>query len=151
MYHAGSTWFPGGYIGVDVFFVLSGFLITRILVDELAQDGRIDFRRFYLRRIRRLFPALLCTIIVSYISGGAAILSFSNIFFWYQADYFDALATTKPLLHTWSLSVEEQFYVIWPFLLFALWRFLNKAGIIFVIILLSMMSLLCAEWLLERD
>lgn len=167
LFHAGGVWLPGGYVGVDVFFVLSGFLITRILVEELSEEGRIRFGRFYLRRIRRLFPALLCTVVVScfgaflllspelivgfFRSAGAALLSISNFFFWWQVDYFDVAGNTKPLLHTWSLSVEEQFYLIWPVTLFVLWRFCGRLGAWIGLFLLAVTSLIWSEWLLERD
>ncbi len=131
-YHAGFP-LPGGYVGVDVFFVISGFLITRLIVGEVADTGRFQFGNFYLRRARRLLPAILCTIgfasVGSFLllspaqleafgqSAVAAVFSLSNVHFWLQADYFDALAESKPLLHTWTLSVEEQFYLVWPLLL----------------------------------
>ncbi|MDC1198762.1 acyltransferase [bacterium] len=129
-YHFDVAFMSGGFIGVDVFFVISGFLITRLIAREIEETGRFIFSRFYLRRLKRLFPALLSTTIFSLIASVllfspenltsyaeslfAALFSVSNFYFWYEADYFDALANTKPLLHTWSLSVEEQFYLIWP-------------------------------------
>lgn len=138
LFHADVPGFDGGYLGVDVFFVISGFLITRIVLDDVSA-GSFSFRAFYLRRLRRLAPALLVTIGGTIIAGAAlmtpehmrglgasaAAASFylSNLFFWSEAGYFDASASIKPLLHTWSLAVEEQFYLVWPLLLAGLWRF----------------------------
>jgi len=132
-YHFEFKFIPGGFAGVDVFFVISGFLITRLLLRDVNKDT-FSFRRFYMRRIRRLAPALLATVVVTFIvasifltphhfqrfSGAtlASLLSFSNIYFWSESGYFDTASGLKPLLHTWSLSVEEQFYLVWPALLF---------------------------------
>ena len=130
LYHFSHRWFRGGYVGVDVFFVISGYLITRLILDEAYQTGRFDFRRFYVRRMRRLLPALFATLGISLAlaialfspeqfqrfgrSLVAATLSCSNILFWTESGYFDVDAHMKPLLHTWSLGVEEQFYLFWP-------------------------------------
>jgi len=130
LFHFDLAGFSGGYVGVDVFFVISGFLITRLILRELERNGRFSFSNFYLRRIRRLFPALFATLLLSLLvavvmlspdrlfrfsaSMLSAIFSVSNIFFWSESGYFDTDAITKPLLHTWSLGVEEQFYLIWP-------------------------------------
>lgn len=136
LFHLDFEFASGGFIGVDIFFVISGFLITGLIRNELINSGHFDFTNFYVRRIRRLFPALFVTIFLSTImsfllfspphlerTGGAiihALTSLSNFYFWTEADYFDSAAAVKPLLHTWSLSVEEQFYFIWPFLFVAL-------------------------------
>lgn len=131
-YHLGIPGFSGGYIGVDIFFVLSGYLITWLLVQEAEKTGSIDLFRFYSRRARRLLPAfgvvLFATIILGTIifapfeqhklanTSIATTLYMSNFFFIRGAtDYLGATADANPLLHTWSLSVEEQFYIVWPF------------------------------------
>lgn len=135
-YHAGLP-VAGGFVGVDVFFVISGYLITRILRDELAETGQISFAGFYARRARRILPALLAVVAVSVpaawftlpdaeaaaaVQSGVAALAFmANIHFALQpGGYFDPAMETNPLLHLWSLGVEEQFYIAWPLLLVAL-------------------------------
>lgn len=137
VYHAFPTWFNGGFVGVDVFFVISGFLISSILFTGLKQ-GTFSFTEFYSRRVRRIFPALIVVLGVCFAFGwfalladeymelgkhiaGAAVFA-SNFVLWRETGYFDAAAETKPLLHLWSLGIEEQFYVIWPFLLWAAWQ-----------------------------
>jgi len=133
-YHARIPGFPGGYIGVDVFYVVSGFLITGLIVRELRATGRVDLLTFYARRARRLLPAALVVIALTVIAsaivlpplrvpdvaadGAAAALYVSNIRFAAQAtDYLQAELDPSPLLHFWSLGVEEQFYLFWPALL----------------------------------
>jgi peptidoglycan/LPS O-acetylase OafA/YrhL len=136
-YHAGFAAIPGGFAGVDVFFVISGFLITGIIAEEL-EAGRFSLGRFYERRARRILPALfammLPTLAIAWLvmvpyqledlaqSVVATLLFVSNILFWLEADYFAVEASSKPLLHTWSLAVEEQFYVVMPLLLAMLYR-----------------------------
>ena len=132
-YHAFPGTVPGGFVGVDVFFVISGYLITSLLRDEIAANGRIGFGDFYVRRMRRLFPALALVLATCLVAGwwllvpsdyaalgrhAAASAGFvANIAFWLEADYFAPAADTLPLLHLWSLGVEEQFYLAWPLLL----------------------------------
>lgn len=137
-FHAGVPGFSGGFVGVDVFFVISGFLITSIIIKEI-HAGQFSIARFYERRIRRIFPALFpviaFTVAISAIlfdadtfkgfgkSITATTFFGSNILFWKESGYFDASSITKPMLHTWSLAVEEQFYIFFPILLIAITRF----------------------------
>lgn len=146
LYHYGVPGFGGGYVGVDVFFVISGFLITRLIVNEVQATGAFSFANFYIRRMRRLFPALLATLLLTFLAAAvlyspdqfqrfgktlaAAVFSFSNVQFWQEAGYFDASSHTKPLLHTWSLSVEEQFYLVWPAAILLAWRCLGARWLI---------------------
>ena len=132
IFHAFPSALPGGFVGVDIFFVISGYLITGILLRQLEVD-QFSLAHFYAQRIKRIFPALATVLIFClcvgwialtsgeykqlgrYTAGGAAFVN--NFLFWRDAGYFDAAATTKPLLHLWSLAIEEQFYLIWPLLL----------------------------------
>ena len=136
-FHAFPQVVRGGFVGVDVFFVISGYLISTIIYSNL-QNGSFSFKDFYLRRIRRIFPALFAVLASAFIFGwffltpreyetlnqqiaaGAGFIS--NFIFWRQSGYFDIAADKKPLLHLWSLAVEEQFYIFWPLLLWASWR-----------------------------
>jgi peptidoglycan/LPS O-acetylase OafA/YrhL len=137
-YHVNIPGVTGGFIGVDVFFVLSGFLITSLLVAEIRRSGALSLRSFYARRIRRLFPALVVVVMVSCLIGAVALLPVfgqqqdlgrsaiatalyvSNFHFWMNfPGYFDQSSELMPLLHTWSLSVEEQFYLAWPMIIIA--------------------------------
>ncbi|HEY5171403.1 MAG TPA: acyltransferase family protein [Acidimicrobiia bacterium] len=144
-FHAGLGWFRGGFIGVDVFFVLSGFLVTSILMRDLVGIGRVDRRRFYARRVRRILPAALVTLIVTAVVysvvatpaesldvlGGfrAACLYVANWFFIRQsADYFGGNINASPVVHFWSLAVEEQFYLLWPLALGALFVATRRVG-----------------------
>lgn len=140
-FHADIPGFTGGFVGVDVFFVISGYLITSIILDDISGKG-FSIARFYERRIRRIFPAFFPVIAFSFVLSGflfysksfklfgesvtAATLFYSNILFWRTAGYFDAASITKPLMHTWSLSVEEQFYIFFPLLLVAINRFFGS-------------------------
>jgi peptidoglycan/LPS O-acetylase OafA/YrhL len=133
-FHAFPGWMMGGFVGVDIFFVISGYLITTIILENLSIDA-FSLRGFYARRIRRIFPALVVVLLAVFGMGWfllfavefkqlgkhiAASAGFvSNVVFWSESGYFDTLAETKPLLHLWSLSIEEQFYLIWPVLLWA--------------------------------
>ena len=137
VYHAFPQWLPGGFVGVDVFFVISGFLITTILLGEVNK-GQFSILRFYVRRARRLFPALLLVMLVTAIACWAFMLGFewrnigkhllagaaylSNVLLWREVGYFDPQAESKPFLHLWSLGVEEQFYLVWPLLLWLMLR-----------------------------
>lgn len=136
-FHAFPDWIKGGFIGVDVFFVISGFLISGIIYENLDKRT-FTFREFYIRRIRRIFPALIVVMTACFvfglfsllmdeyrqlgkhIAGGAVFIS--NLLLWQESGYFDNSAETKPLLHLWSLGIEEQFYIIWPLLVWLTWK-----------------------------
>jgi peptidoglycan/LPS O-acetylase OafA/YrhL len=153
LFHAFPEFITGGFIGVDVFFVISGFLISTIIFEKLEQ-GSFSFTDFYARRVRRIFPALILVLLTSFIlgwcilfvseykqlgkhiAGGAGFVA--NLILWSESGYFDNLADTKPLLHLWSLGIEEQFYIIWPPILWAAWRFkISFPPIILAIVLAS--------------
>lgn len=152
-FHAFPNWIRGGFIGVDIFFVISGFLISSIIFDGLAHDN-FSFGKFYGRRIRRIFPALIMVLIASFaigwqvllpddykelgeqIAGGAGFVS--NFVLWNESGYFDTAAAVKPLLHLWSLGIEEQFYIVWPSLLWLAWKWrLNLFAVTLIIAALS--------------
>lgn len=159
-FHAGFEPFRGGFVGVDVFFVISGYLITSLILEELRTDS-FSIANFYDRRARRILPALffvvLCCIPVAWLlllpkslndffqSVMAVSVFSSNILFWLQSGYFDTGAELKPLLHTWSLAVEEQFYIIFPLLLLALWRFFRSV-VFWILAGLGVISLAYAHW-----
>jgi peptidoglycan/LPS O-acetylase OafA/YrhL len=137
VFRAFPDWLQAGFIGVDIFFVISGYLISTIMLGGLARQS-FSFVDFYARRIKRIFPALLLVLASSFavgwfllmadeykqlgkhIAGGAGFIA--NFLFWREAGYFDNAAETKPLLHLWSLGIEEQFYLVWPVVLWAAWR-----------------------------
>jgi peptidoglycan/LPS O-acetylase OafA/YrhL len=164
-YHAGFAGFSGGFVGVDIFFVISGYLISSILLDEL-QNQQFSLLGFYERRIRRILPALF--LVLAFTAGVAgwlllphelaafgrslmAVVVFaSNILFWKESDYFATESEYIPLLHTWSLAVEEQYYVIFPLLLAFLWKF-GRKPIYLSLGLLSVVGLVTAEWLWRVD
>jgi len=161
LYHLEVPHFEGGFIGVDVFFVISGYLITRNISNMLDRD-QFSLKHFYQRRIKRLFPALITTLFITLLLGClllppshlmdlakntlGATFSLSNIFFWRQTSYFDDALKINPLLHTWSLSLEEQFYLIYPLLLIGLAR-LNTARRSIILWMLSLASLGASVWL----
>jgi peptidoglycan/LPS O-acetylase OafA/YrhL len=136
-FHAFPEYLPGGFVGVDVFFVISGFLISGIILRQLSRS-QFTFAEFYARRIRRIFPALIVVLTACLLFGGLTLLPnelqqlgkhigsaavfASNFTLWSETGYFDTAAELKPLLHLWSLGIEEQFYLLWPMLLLLLWR-----------------------------
>ncbi len=160
LFHAGFSTFSGGFVGVDVFFVISGYLITTIILSEMEQ-GTFALVNFYERRARRILPALFLVMFVSlpfawlwlmpsdmkdFSQSLLAVSSFlSNILFWRESGYWDAASQLKPLLHTWSLAVEEQYYVFFPLFLIIMWRY-TKRWILFSFMLVAGISLATAQW-----
>lgn len=160
LFHAGFETFSGGFVGVDVFFVISGYLITTIILAELEQ-GKFSIVNFYERRARRILPALFLVMLVcipfawfwllpsdmkDFSQSLVAVSVFaSNILFWRESGYFDTAAEFKPLLHTWSLAVEEQYYVLFPLFLMLFWR-LGKRWILVTLGLVFVVSLAVAQW-----
>jgi peptidoglycan/LPS O-acetylase OafA/YrhL len=160
LFHAFPEYPSGGFVGVDVFFVISGYLISGILMEEL-RFGQFSLLGFYARRCRRIVPALIVVLTAvlaggwflllptEYVEaawgilGGAAFIS--NMVLWQQAGYFDATAAVKPLLHLWSLGIEEQFYLIWPLLLWAIYRWRLSLGTTISVLLIGSFVLML-EW-----
>jgi len=164
IFHLKPTLLPSGFIGVDIFFVISGFLITKILLREL-QTNQFSFSKFYIRRIRRIFPALFVMLFFSFIIaililGTRDLLWFcktlkystaqiSNFLFQEKVEYFDTKYKNTPLLHTWSLGVEEQFYLFFPLILYFIVKFKKQQNFIFyIMIFLSLISLILSQYLL---
>lgn len=159
-FHAGFELFSGGFVGVDIFFVISGYLITSILIEDI-ENNRFSIISFYERRARRILPALFFIMLVcipfawmwmlpvqmkDFSQSFVAVSLFaSNILFWRESGYFDAAAEEKPLLHTWSLAVEEQYYVVFPVFLFMAWRF-GKHRVFWTIVVFAAISLALSEW-----
>ena len=160
LFHAGFQVFAGGYIGVDVFFVISGYLITSILLADI-EGGEFSLAKFYERRARRILPALIFVLLAcipfawAWMLPGqlqdfsAALLAVSlfgsNIWFWQHSGYFDSAAEENPLLHTWSLAVEEQYYLLFPIFLLLAWRF-GRGKLVWLMLALALLSLLLSEW-----
>lgn len=165
LFHANVAGFTGGFVGVDIFFVISGFLITTIIHRELG-EGQFSILRFYERRARRILPALFAVMVAGLIAGwftlapsdydhmGRSILSallfVSNLWFWRNSGgYFDGATDYLPMLHTWSLAVEEQFYIFFPLLLMLLHR-IGRRLLLPAILLLVAGSLAVAVWATPR-
>ena len=162
LFHVDLPFLAGGYLGVDIFFVISGYVITGLIRRDVG-EGTFSFRRFYLRRICRILPASTVTIAATVLVGGfllttgdmkdlsasavAALASLSNVHFWQQSGYFDTASDLKPLLHTWSLAVEEQFYLVWPVVIVAA---LRHRRLPYAIMIIGGFSLFAAAVLVER-
>jgi peptidoglycan/LPS O-acetylase OafA/YrhL len=164
IFHAFPTLLPGGFIGVDIFFVISGFLISSIIFKGLERKS-FSFSSFYANRIKRIFPALLVVLIVSvvigwffllpgeyerlggHVAGGAGYAE--NLVLWREAGYFDTRTILKPLMHLWSLGIEEQFYLTYPFLLWAAWRL--RRNLLAVLVPLICISFAVNVWEMSRD
>ena len=159
-FHAGFGFFSGGFVGVDVFFVISGYLITTILIDDI-ENKRFSIINFYERRARRILPALFFIMLVCIFFAWMWMLPYqmkdfsksivavslfaSNILFWRESDYFSAAMEEKPLLHTWSLAIEEQYYFLFPIFLVTAWYF-GRNKVFWMIIFMTAVSLLLSEW-----
>jgi peptidoglycan/LPS O-acetylase OafA/YrhL len=144
-YHLGFSWIPGGFLGVDLFFVISGYVITRLLLDSIERSGGLDLRAFYIARLRRLLPALAFMLITTAIAVGIwapdtikrflidTPFALTGSMNWWlvgrHLDYFEAIGRPSLLQHTWSLAVEAQFYLIWPLILLAILKFFGKKRI----------------------
>ena len=159
-FHAFPVWFRSGFIGVDIFFVISGYLISSILFGNLAQKS-FSYREFYRRRVRRIFPALLLVTMACLVFGWFGMLAgdyeqlgkhalggtgfVSNFLLWNEAGYFDTSAKAKPMLHLWSLAIEEQFYILWPPFLCLIWKrkwniFAITSAIVFLSFVTNLLS-----------
>jgi peptidoglycan/LPS O-acetylase OafA/YrhL len=160
LFHAGFQTFSGGFVGVDVFFVISGYLITSLILSDM-ESGNFSILKFYERRARRILPALFLVMAAclpfawmwllpsdmkDFSKSLVAVSAFaSNVLFWRQSGYFDSAAELKPLLHTWSLAVEEQYYVLYPLFLILAWRF-GRRWIVGILGAVAVISLAIAEW-----
>ncbi len=163
LFHAGFSAFSGGYVGVDIFFVISGYLITRIIMKDVREDS-FTFASFYERRIRRIFPALFTVMLVSLVVAYFALLPsdmidfgeslvaiplfLSNLLFWFERGYFGVATDLKPMIHTWSLAVEEQFYIAYPLVLLLCWQFWRK-GLQAVLLSVFVLSLV-VSWYVTK-
>jgi peptidoglycan/LPS O-acetylase OafA/YrhL len=160
LFHAGFQSFSGGYVGVDVFFVISGYLITSIILKE-KETGTFSFIQFYERRARRILPTLFFVMAVCIpfawllmfdpvqfkqfsTSLVTVTLFFSNIQFWQESVYFAPAAELKPLLHTWSLAIEEQYYLIFPVFIVVFWSW-GKRSLVVMLSIVAVLSFLCAQ------
>jgi peptidoglycan/LPS O-acetylase OafA/YrhL len=152
-FHAFPNFFKGGFVGVDIFFVISGYLISGIIVDAVDR-GTFSYLDFYVRRVRRIFPALVIVVAATMLSGWYVLLPdefarlgkhlaagaffATNFVLWDEVGYFDALSGTKPLLHLWSLAIEEQFYILWPLILSLVWK--RKGGLLLATLSIAAVS-----------
>lgn len=165
LFHLKLPGFDGGFVGVDVFFVISGFLITGIILSDLG-SGKFSLADFYIKRVARLIPALLATLSVTLILSAfimtpedlvytakqamSAVFSFSNVFYWSEAGYWDSSSYSKAFLHTWSLGVEEQFYFLYPLTLVLVFRLLGRNGVLAFLIASFLVGLVASEYVLRE-
>ena len=156
LYHLGISWIPGGFLGVDLFFVISGYVITRLILDSINQSSALDLRAFYAARLRRIYPAfifmVICTIIFIGVWAPEAIKRFlsdlpyalTGTINWFlvarHQDYFEAIGRPPLLQHTWSLAVELQFYLIWPIILLTVLKYFGKRNIARIALLIAIIS-----------
>ena len=156
LYHLGISWIPGGFLGVDLFFVISGYVITRLILDSINQSSALDLREFYAARLRRIYPAIIfmvvCTIIFIGVWAPEAIKRFlsdlpyalTGSINWLlvarHQDYFEAIGRPPLLQHTWSLAVELQFYLIWPMILLTVLKYFGKKNIARIALLIAITS-----------
>ncbi|MBO7411118.1 MAG: acyltransferase, partial [Ottowia sp.] len=164
IFHASPRRMPGGFVGVDIFFVISGYLISTILLENLSRDT-FSFATFYMRRIRRIFPALAVVLAASFAFGWFSLFAdefaalgkhmaagagfVANLALWHEAGYFDTASELKPLLHLWSLGIEEQFYLLWPLLLCFAWK--RKFNVLVMLALLLAASFVVNVVFISRD
>lgn len=156
----------GGFVGVDIFFVISGYLISGAIFDDV-RAGRFSLRAFYGRRVRRIYPALITVLLTTFAVGwvqlfderfqqlgahlaGAAVFA-SNLVLYAESGYFDAASDAKPLLHLWSLGVEEQFYILWPLAVMGAWRFWGRRGVVWALVLGFVASIAHEQFLMQID
>ena len=169
IYHIESSLLPGGFLGVDIFFVISGFLITGLLLKELQKTEKLNLQAFYVRRVKRILPALLTVILSTLIVGFliftpadyfsllksaiASLLSLANVFFYFNLDqgYFAKDTAEVPLLHMWSLAVEEQFYLIWPLLMAFIYKKKGLTFLFYTLLVILIFSLTLAQTSLKFD
>jgi len=156
LYHLGIDWIPGGFLGVDLFFVISGYVITGLILDSIEKSGGLDLRAFYLSRIRRLVPALIAMVVLTTLYIGVYApetvrrflndlpFVFTGTMNWAlvnrEQDYFEAIGRPPLLQHTWSLAVEAQFYLVWPLVLLFVLRYFGKKNISFVALAIALAS-----------
>ena len=160
LYHSFPEWLPGGFAGVDVFFVISGFLITGIIWREFL-EGNFSLSNFYARRVRRIFPALIAVLITCLVFGWFVLFETEykqlgdhsmrasvfliNFQLWKESGYFDVQSELKPLLHLWSLSIEEQYYVFFPLLMLIFFKYF-RAYILSFFVIFFFLSIILADW-----